>query len=572
MKTQKIFLSLLIAAVFCGNSFSSVREGTIINVNPSVRASGMGYANVANKVDDVFGFFSNPAYKSDYPMAGLMYSTLFKDGESFSEEASGALAFIYPELFFGINAGVAAVSSIEGNIGNEQDIAAYLNLSKKVKFLSFGTNVKYIDSKYYSDTDSGSVAADFGILADFGNISAGLSGYNLLGNFSDISGEKIEPSLSAGISVDFFIENAMLIIEVDAIQKNIDDDKIIPRAGIEVFYSFFALRGGYEYDEDMEENGILSAGFGLDVKNFLLDYSYTSNGNKDYGKMHKAALSYRFHITPNVNNEQYKQQVKLEKQQAKQQEKLQKERAKIQEEQQERQSKLDEKKAAKGTNLPLQPINYDQDENEFLAFLAPVEMENSVSSRLTSVKDEKTYHKATETKKGDFDAAAYLLELGRTNGTGQENSKVMEARQHFFQATPFSEDDYDPAKELLAQAEISDSARQTGGSNKKPELKIVPDEENVKKKTKTQKAKNAHPEKTKTASASADVKKQKKIKTARVQQHKDEDEFDAARYILENPGQSKIKQYYVKPTETAKDEFDAALYLIQMEKEKPQTP
>ena len=506
----------------------------------------MGYAYTANIIGDPFGIFSNPAHIPDFPMIGIAYSSVFNDGKNFSEESAAAFSFLYPDLFFGVNLGIAAVSSLEGNIENEQDAAVYLNLSRRIKFLSFGVNAKYIDSKFHREAGSDFIAADAGLSATFGIVTIGAAGYNLFGGFKDAYGKKINPSLGADISVDLDINNFMFQIEAGATQKNIDEDKINPRAGFEIFYRAAALRCGYEYDKDLKDRGLFFAGFGLDIKNVIFDYAFIADQNESgNGDVHKAALSYRFYRLSSIVSEQFKQQIQYEKQQLKLEKNIKKQQIKI------------DKSAAKEGNFDNESLKQkfkDKDlagfkdyGDEFAAVLLSEDNENPADSAASSEENE-TMYRADETMSDDFDAAAYLLESGRSNasaaGHGEENG--MESKTY--------KSDYDPAEELLAAS----------GITKKTGKKVPP--KNTAKKTASagsQKYKIMSKEKIKQAELEAE---KARLEAAKVQISVEDNEFDAARYVLENPGQGKVKQYYVQPTKTSKDDFDAANYLLEMEK------
>ena len=61
----------------------------------------------------------------------------------------------------------------------------------KIKFLSFGANLKYLYSKIYQDRNSDYITGDFGLIANYSFISVGVSGFNLFGDFYDFEGKKL---------------------------------------------------------------------------------------------------------------------------------------------------------------------------------------------------------------------------------------------------------------------------------------------------------------------------------------------------------------------------------------------
>ncbi len=459
MKIHKKLTFFLFIMLFCATYASaSVKEGGVFSINPSVRAASMKFAATANTQNDVFGFYSNPAFRSKNTVSGVMFSTAFEDGDNLSEFSYGAFSFVCSEIIWGINAGISAISSFEGNLSKNQDTAYYLNISKSVSILSFGANIKYISSKFYEDSNSDSVTGDLGLLADFGIISLGISGFNLAGNFYDLYGEKVQPYLSAGASLNLFSNNGFsVIVSADALQKNIEDYCYVPRFGAEISYSFFSLRGGYEFDEKSAKKDKFSAGLGINISKVSFDYAYIS----DYDEIneHKAALSYLFGA-PKAKTEKKKEiSVRIR-------------------------------------DLPLKHKNYLDENKAFKAVLVHI-------------------GDLPEAEK-EFDAAQYLLVMEQKDNVSVPAAHAFEAKQNYHQPSDYDKDGYDPAKELI-DADISVKTVKPSKKSK-PDLKIA-----------------------------------SRIK---------EDEFDAAKYILENPGTSKVKQHYAEPTKHSKKDFDAALYLL----------
>lgn len=561
MYVKKLLLSFLVLTAVSTASFSSVKNsGSIINENPSVRAAAMGYAYTANILEDGFGFFSNPSYVPSYPMLSLSYSMLYKSGKSVSEGASGAFSFLYPSLFWGVNIGIAAVSSFEGNIENEQDCAVYLNLSKQVDFLRIGLNTKYINSKYFRDNDSDFITVDAGLSATFGNFTIGLTGNNLFGDFKNIYGEKINPSLSAGTALDFNIHDFICIFEAGAIQKDLNKNDINPRAGFEIFYKIACLRFGYEYDDNLKDNGTLFAGLGLEIKNTVFDYAFIADQNDSQaGDMHKVAFSYRFYAPPIVYNEQYIQQIKIEKQQAKQKKKMQKDKQFKQVNK--KSHRALRKKSLKENVVAPQTARISDYGQEFVAVLTPAESAGrDKTSAIVHPKEEEIFDD-DEAEKSDeedtYDPALYLLRIEQNKDT-QPAYKEEKIKTTSFAATPHSKEDYDAAKELLSGSQADNKSKK----NKKKKAKKVDMQDDTKPNFKV-----TSKEIMRQAESNAKAEKAEKTK---VYIAVEDGEFDAARYVLENPSSYKVKYRYIKPTKTSKDDFDAATYLLQ--KEKSETP
>lgn len=550
MKNKIVFI-VLSFFTFTSLVFADIRDGSILFLQPSVRAASMQNAYTSNMIEDVFGIMSNPAYRASLPMMGIMYNTVFYEEKDLSDGAFGAFSFIYPEVFYGINIGAGAVSTMVGNIDIEQDVAAYLNLSKKIKFLSFGANLKYLYSKIYQDRNSDYITGDLGLIANYSFISVGVSGFNLFGDFYDFEGKKIDPYFTAGITADLNYKKLFVTLALDAIYSDLSQKRAIPRAGFEIAYSFFSLRLGYEYDDYAVIKDKYSAGLGFDYRNLKIDYAYIYD-NERYDR-HMMALSYKLKMYM-VKNEQFKRQVKYEKQQQKLKKKAAKQEIKEKKEFEKKKKKLQalrtkrekEESKAKSKELPLQSVKRSSSNEEYATLLSHDGVENQEKPIEDSLSDEKPIYSSVKTNQNEFDAAKYLLELESESSKSEKSKKkkeyIFEAKEYIEQPTPYSEDDYDPAKELL------------GRSDGTPDFRIVRDD----------KPKKVKKDKT--------VKKQKKIKEksakkSKKDNYKDDyrdefDEFDAARYILANPGAHKIKQYYVQPTKHSKDDYDPALLLI----------
>lgn len=479
MLAKKLLLPAFLVMTACAVGFSSVRNsGAVIQENPSARAAAMVNAYSANTVDDAFGIFSNPSYFPSAPVAALAYSSVFKSGKNISEESFSAFSFLYPELCHGINIGAAFVSSLEGNAGNGQDSVLCLNVSGKIEFLSVGANVKYVDSGFFRSNDSDIITADAGMSASFGIFTLGLSAQNLFGDFKDVYGKKVNPSLSGAASCDFNKGEFIFSLSAGCRRKDFGGGKINPQGGFEIFYRFAALRCGYEYDGDLKDKGFFCAGLGMETKNIIFDYAFIGAQNdSETGDRHKVSAAYRFYAIPKVDNELYMQQIKYEKQQAKLEKQKRKQMKKEEKIRQKRQvGPPQPKKAYKDEMFSLQTAKVNEYGHEFEAVLSPEEIKPSPSKETSLKKKEKLFVRVEDK---EFDAAKYIL----------KNPGKHKVKQYFYAPTKV-----------------------------------------------------------------------------------DENDFDAARYILENPGHSKIKEYYFKPTKVSEDDFDAALYLLKTERETNSVP
>ncbi len=479
MLAKKFLLPVFLVMTACAAGFSSVRNsGAVIQENPSARAAAMGNACSANTVDDAFGVFSNPAYFPSAPVAALAYSSVFKSGKNISEESLSAFSFLYPEVCHGINIGAAFISSLEGNAGNGQDSVLYLNISKKIEFLTVGANVKYVDSRFFRSNDCDIITADAGMSASFGILTFGLSARNLFGDFKDIYGKKLNPSLSGAASCDFNKGDLIFSLSAGFWRKDFGSGKINPQGGFEIFYGFAALRCGYEYDGDLKNKGFFCAGLGMETKNIIFDYAFAGEQNDSgAGDRHKVSAAYRFYAVPKADNKLYMQQIKYEKQQAKLEKQKRKQMKKEGKTRQKQQADPPHpKKTYKDEMFSLQTAKVNEYGHEFEAVLSPEEIKPS-SSKETSSKKKENLSVRVEDK--EFDAAKYIL----------KNPGKHKVKQYFYAPTKVAEND-----------------------------------------------------------------------------------FDAARYILENPGHGKIKEYYFKPTKVSEDDFDAALHLLKTERETDAVP
>ena len=233
---------------------------------------------------------------------------------------------------------------------------------------------------------------------------------------------------------------------------------------------------------------------------------------------YSAAFSYGF---PNlkVNNEQYKQQLKYEKQQAMLDKNIKRRQKKI-ERAMIKEGRIDaellKQKKAKGKGAVLQPAGYKDYEQEFFAAFTPEDIPAQKSSNASAQQN-----KHTQTEDNDFDAASSLPGLKRSEAPKEKQAKTKaytSKKDKIVEKNDPEKADFKvTSKEMMKQAELE---------AKKAKLEASKAKINVK-----------------------------------------DSEFDAAKYIIENPDkESSVKQRYEQPTKTSKDDFDASYYLREMEK------
>jgi len=300
--------SLMSVAADCAAAGSEgASGGQFLRIGVSARSAALG--ETGSVIPGAQALFYNPA-----GLAGI------KGAEIYASQISWVMETYYSNLAFAKRAGSGvyglAVSYLSApptekydkfgtklsDTYSASDLAVTLGYSHELAGnTDIGLNVKYISSSL--DTESASaVAADAGIRyaaipdqLDFGfvlqNAGTKLSYIN--------SGDSLPMNFKLGGQYTVSLEKARDIKKDVAIFTDVNymkDSGLYANVGVDFMSAYdkntnFSLLVGYRTNADGKASGI-SAGLGVDMTPFLVDYAYAPMG--DLGNTHRLSLTYKF--------------------------------------------------------------------------------------------------------------------------------------------------------------------------------------------------------------------------------------------------------------------------------------
>lgn len=303
---KKIAVSLLFTLILAAKAwcfFSGNTKGTaaaqFLKMGAGARAAAMGGAYTAvNGNSDMI--YYNPAglAVADQKEVSFMHSIWLED------ISYNWLAFVMPHESYGVfGAALQYVTygQLDGrdNFGNEtstfspQDIAAYVSYANYYNKLSYGVNIKFIQSQIIETANT--FAVDLGAQYELNNKTYfGFLMQNLGPGLKYNYNSDPLPMLIA-LGALYSLTNELLFT-LDL--KIPSDNDPYPALGAQYFIdasediSIF-IRAGYDGNRS-DINGFTSInlGFGLDYKTLSFNYAFAPYG--DIGSTHKIALSLRF--------------------------------------------------------------------------------------------------------------------------------------------------------------------------------------------------------------------------------------------------------------------------------------
>ncbi|MCK4892421.1 MAG: fibronectin type III domain-containing protein [Calditrichia bacterium] len=279
------------------NSFS------FLKMNIGSRAQGMGNAFTAMAAD-LNSIYYNPAG------IGFSYrpSLMFFHGQLYEDLAVENFSSIYPfknriTLSFGLSyLHLPALKKYDINpltgefidMGAEfqvYDFVPQIGISYRFKNeLAVGVQVKYLQERIDNVTASG-FAFDVGILykvpVDF--LSVGASIQNL---GPDLKYETVKESipLTYRLGIAYQIPQYMITFSFDGVKTVKEDWNFHPGMEVE-FLQSFALRAGYQFQQDVGGGYNVGAGFNF-LNNYGINYVFSPYGI--LGSTHKAEISVHF--------------------------------------------------------------------------------------------------------------------------------------------------------------------------------------------------------------------------------------------------------------------------------------
>lgn len=303
-KTILMNIAFMLIATMTTTGFSAESAaGTglaFLKLGAGSRAAAMGEAYTAI-ADDASSTFWNPAGLVKMNQTELIF-THNKWLQDITNEFVG-LRFGAGKSAFGISFMSNTVGGIERRVGptaEPLDVLEAHDIMFGVSYgrafnenIDWGMTVKYLYEKIYVESSAG-VAADFGLLyhTNIKGLSAGLALQNF-GYVTELRDEatQLPQTIRAGLAylLPTQVFSGSLLLASDWMMV-IDGNSHV-NLGLEyAFVNYLALRFGYQTGYD--DKGI-SAGFGVQVKRYLLDYAFVPF-TSDLGNSHRISFGVRF--------------------------------------------------------------------------------------------------------------------------------------------------------------------------------------------------------------------------------------------------------------------------------------
>lgn len=300
MKSLKIIIGFIAAAgVLSTTNATETSSAQFLKMGAGARAAAMGNA-FTSVSDDATAAYWNPAGLTQVKKvelalmqnSGLVDTTYQYAGAAFPRNDSTVALSIYRQDYGSIER-YTANDDRDGSF-DAGSMAASFSFGKKAsEALSWGLTAKLIQESIESEKASG-FAGDIGILyktdaANFGfavqHIGSGMKFVQERGS--------LPQTIRGGVSRSFFQEKLLGALEIS---KANDNDATL-HSGLEYSVSnLLTLRGGYQVTpgNDLGVTGLtnISAGFGMQLNRFNLDYAFLPFG--ELGNTHRLSLLIKF--------------------------------------------------------------------------------------------------------------------------------------------------------------------------------------------------------------------------------------------------------------------------------------
>jgi hypothetical protein len=269
------------ASVFASDSTAG---GIVLREGFGARAMGMGSAFTA-VADDAACLDWNPAGLIRNPGTNVEASHL----EGFDNSAYDQLAYTQNLGVIGLGAGLTnlrgGMMSLDhpdgtaSNVQSENDLLALVGLGVNIREnLTFGMNVKFLQSTLAETDTAESIMTDMGIMLDLKN--GYLAGFSLQNFGADLKYQQVADPLPGVATIGFsyhleFTPGITGLFAGDIVKAS--DAQTAFHFGAEYsFARFFFLRVGVKLGEDL---GSSTAGFGFKWENFSMDYAWADMGS-----------------------------------------------------------------------------------------------------------------------------------------------------------------------------------------------------------------------------------------------------------------------------------------------------
>jgi long-subunit fatty acid transport protein len=311
MRLQRIFLTLVLCSFALPAFSQSDKVYNFLNLGVDARSSALAnsFVSVPNDVNSIF---YNPAGLTTIAtsQASVGFFKYLLDINS----GNAAYGQKYKDIGF-VGAGIRYVNygnfkkfdeqSNEIGTFGASDLALSLGFAKNInEKISYGVNVKFI----YSNIDefsSSAIAADLGMLynAPLDKLSAGISLLNLGTQISKYASTSEDLPLNLTLGASKALDYLPLTLSVAFGNLTQKEDKFFDRfknftiGGEFVLNDYVNLRLGYnnQQRQDLKTGSGLglagfSAGLGVKVNKYRLDYAFNSMGN--IGATHRVNLNF----------------------------------------------------------------------------------------------------------------------------------------------------------------------------------------------------------------------------------------------------------------------------------------
>jgi len=293
------FVGTITSTGFSGESAAGTGLA-FLKLGAGSRAAAMGEAYTA-VVDDASGTYWNPAGLVNMDNTELIF-THNKWLQDVTNEFV-ALRFGAGKSAFGFSFMSNTIDGIERRVGpsaepldvlEAHDIMFGISYARAFNAsLTWGVTVKYLYEKIYVESSSG-VAADFGL--HYRTKIKGLRAGLVLQNFGYVTelrdeATQLPQTVRAGLAYQLPMQvfNGSILLASDWM-KILDGNSHINMGFEYAFINYLSLRFGYQTGYD--DKGI-SAGFGVQIKRYLLDYAYVPFSS-DLGNSHRISFGVRF--------------------------------------------------------------------------------------------------------------------------------------------------------------------------------------------------------------------------------------------------------------------------------------
>jgi len=265
--------------------------GYFLNLGGGSRSLGMGRA-YTGLTDDISAIYWNPAGLMQLNNLAMelshvsLYENTRYNTAGFANKASDIWTY---------GVGIAQLytdgiikrddNNTPGNETNDINTALIVaNSLKLTKHIGVGLGVKMVN-KMFDDYNSTWLGVDLGVLVvPVKNVTVGANIQNLIHS----GGYPVPIIAKLGAAAKIIPEKLLLTGDIETV-----NDQLRFHAGIESrLINTLALRGGYD-------NGMLTAGLGLRVGNYSVDYAVLNHD--EFGLSHRVSIIYTFKKPPETN-------------------------------------------------------------------------------------------------------------------------------------------------------------------------------------------------------------------------------------------------------------------------------